>query len=170
MTAASPPVTDPSGALVYSRACWSREHVPGRTDEWRPGITPYEIMIILNPDAEEERQQEMLERVQQILRDGGGSIDHVDDWGRRKIAYAMGKKPDGRYLVLTCSSDPAPVAEAERVMGINRELVIRHQVIRHSRIEAERAKAHGAPAPVDERPEGERERPGRGGRGRRRPR
>jgi small subunit ribosomal protein S6 len=128
-------------------------------------------MIILNPDAEEERQQEMLERVQTILRDGGGTIDHVDDWGRRKIAYAMNKKPDGRFVVLTCSAEPAPVAEAERVMGIAKELVIRHQVIRHNRVEAERAKASGAPMPVDERPDRE-ERPSRGGgRGRgRRPR
>lgn len=118
-------------------------------------------MIILNPDAEEERQQEMLERVQNILRDGGATIDHVDDWGRRKLAYAMDKKSDGRYVVVTCSSETAPVAEAERVMGINKELVIRHQVIRHNRTEAERAKAAGAPMPVDDRPEGER--PGRGG-------
>lgn len=127
-------------------------------------------MIILNPDAEEERQQEMLERVQQILRDSGGTIDHVDDWGRRKLAFAMNKKPDGRYVVVTCSATPEPLAEAERVMSINKELVIRHQVIRHNRVEAERAKAGGAPAPVDERPEGE-QRPSRGGgRGRRRPR
>jgi len=128
-------------------------------------------MIIINPDAEEERQQEMLERVQQILRDGGAQIDHVDDWGRRKIAYAMNKKPDGRYVVLTCSSEAAPVAEAERVMGINKEIVVRHQVIRHNRAQADRAKANGAPVPVDERPEGEgRPNRGGGGRGRRRPR
>lgn len=71
-------------------------------------ITPYEIMIILNPDAEEERQHEMLERVQQIIRDGGGSIDHVNDWGRKKLGYAMEKRTDGRYVVLTCSSPAAP--------------------------------------------------------------
>ncbi|MCB0882272.1 MAG: 30S ribosomal protein S6 [Thermoleophilia bacterium] len=118
-------------------------------------------MIILNPDADEERQQEMLERVQGILREGGGTIDHVDDWGRRKLAYAMDKKADGRYVVLTCSAEVAPVAEAERIMGINKDVVIRHQVIRHSRVEAERAKATGAPLPNDDRPEGER--PSRGG-------
>lgn len=120
-------------------------------------------MIILNPDADEERQQEMLERVQGILREGGGTIDHVDDWGRRKLAYAMDKKPDGRYVVVTCSADVAPVAEAERIMGINKDVVIRHQVIRHSRVEAERAKVSGAPLPNDDRPEGER--PSRGGPG-----
>lgn len=131
-------------------------------------------MIILNPDADEERQQEMLERVQTILRDGGGSVDHVDDWGRRKIAYPMNKKVDGRYVVLTCSTDVAPLNEAERIMGIAKDLVIRHQVIRHNPAEAARAKESGAPLPVDDRPEGERPSRGgggpRGGGGRRRPR
>ncbi len=130
-------------------------------------------MIILNPDAEEERQQEMLERVQTILRDGGGTIDHVNDWGRRKIGYAMRKRPDGRYVVLTCSSPAEPLAEAERVMSINTDVVTRHLVIRHNRVEAERQKSTGAPLPVDDRPEGESrpQRAGRGGGGRgRRPR
>lgn len=130
-------------------------------------------MIILNPDAEEERQQELLERVQQILRDGGGVIDHVDDWGRRKMGYAMRKRPEGRYVVLTCSSGAEPLAEAERVMSISTEVVTRHLVIRHNRAEAERQKASGAPVPVDDRPEGESrpQREGRGGGGRgRRPR
>jgi small subunit ribosomal protein S6 len=139
---------------------------------WRPEITPYEIMIILNPDAEEERQQEMLERVQQLLRDGGGSIDHVNDWGRRKIGYAMRKRADGRYIVITCSSPAEALAEAERVMTINPEVVTRHLVIRHNRVEAERQKASGFPMPVDDRPEGEArpQRAGRGGGRGRRPR
>ncbi|MEZ5080694.1 MAG: 30S ribosomal protein S6 [Thermoleophilia bacterium] len=135
-------------------------------------ITPYEIMIILNPDAEEERQHEMLERVQQIIRDGGGSIDHVNDWGRKKLGYAMEKRTDGRYVVLTCSSPAAPLHEAQRVMGLDRAVVTRHMVVRHSRIEAERQKANGAPMPVDDRPEGETRAPraGRGGGRGRRPR
>ncbi|MCC6831030.1 MAG: 30S ribosomal protein S6 [Thermoleophilia bacterium] len=139
---------------------------------WRPDITPYEIMIILNPDAEEERQQEMLERVQQIIRDGGGVIDQVNDWGRKKIGYQMRKRADGRYVVITCSSPAEALAEAERVMTINVEVVTRHLVIRHNRVEAERQKAQGFPAPVDDRPEGEArpQRAGRGGGRGRRPR
>jgi small subunit ribosomal protein S6 len=127
-------------------------------------------MIILDPDVDEERQQESLERVQQILREAGGEIHHVNDWGRRKLGYAMSKRPDGRYVVLTCDATAEGLDEAERVMAINKEVVIRHQVIRHSRADAERARANGAPVPVDDRPEGE-SRPqrggGRGGRGRR---
>ncbi len=127
-------------------------------------ISPYEIMIILDPDVDEERQQEMLERVQQIIRDEGGVVDHVNDWGRRKLGYAMEKKADGRYVVVTCSASIDGLREAERVMTINREVVIRHMVIVLNRVEAERAKANGAPLPVDDRPEGD-ARPARAGRG-----
>jgi small subunit ribosomal protein S6 len=136
---------------------------------WRPDITPYEIMIILDPDVDEERQQEALERTQQILRDAGGEIHHVNDWGRRKLGYAMSKRTDGRYVVVVCDATPAGLDEAERVMSINKDVVLRHQVIRHNRADAERARANGAPAPVDDRPEGEArpQRAGRGGRGRR---
>ena len=127
-------------------------------------INPYEIMIILDPDVDEERQQEMLERVQQIIRDAGGEVDHVNDWGRRKLGYAMEKKADGRYVIVTCSATVDGLREAERVMTINKEVVVRHMTIVLNTSQAERAKANGAPLPVDDRPEGE-ARPARAGRG-----
>jgi len=128
-------------------------------------------MIILDPDVDEERQQEMLERVQQIIRDAGGVVDHVNDWGRRKLGYVMDKKADGRYVIITCSATVEGLGEAERVMTINKEVVIRHMAILLNTAQAERAKANGAPLPVDDRPEGD-ARPVRTGRGgpRRRPR
>jgi len=128
-------------------------------------------MIILDPDVDEERQQEMLERVQQIIRDAGGVVDHVNDWGRRKLGYVMDKKADGRYVIITCSATVEGLGEAERVMTINKEVVIRHMAILLNTAQAERAKANGAPLPVDDRPEGD-ARPARAGRGgpRRRPR
>jgi small subunit ribosomal protein S6 len=128
-------------------------------------------MIILDPDVDEERQQEMLERVQQIIRDAGGVVDHMNDWGRRKLGYVMDKKADGRYVIVTCSATVDGLREAERVMTINKEVVIRHMVIVQNRVQAERAKTTGAPLPVDDRPDGE-ARPARAGRGgpRRRPR
>jgi small subunit ribosomal protein S6 len=120
-------------------------------------------MIILDPDADEEQQHEILERVQQLIRDGGGAIDHVDDWGRRKIAYPIRKRGDGRYVVITSSGEPASLGEIERVLAIS-DVVLRAFFVRLNRAEAERARAGGAPAPVDAHPEGE-GRPQRGGRG-----
>ena len=120
-------------------------------------------MIILNPDADEEQQEEILSRVQQLVRDGGGTIEHVNDWGRKKISFPMAKHLDGRYVVITCTGDPSSLAEIERILSISKEVVLRALFIRLNRNEAERVRASGSPAPVDTHPEGER--PQRGGRG-----
>ena len=120
-------------------------------------------MIILNPDADEEQQQEILERVQQLIRDGGGEIDHVNDWGRRKIAYPIHKHDDGRYVVIT-SHRRARRARRDRARALHqRTWCCGRFFVRLNRAEAERARAAGAPAPVDTHPEGE-SRPPRGGR------
>ncbi len=128
-------------------------------------------MIILNPDADEEQQQEILERVQQLITDGGGTVAHVNDWGRKKITFPMEKRPDGRYVIITCTGEPTSLPEIERILGINKGVVLRALFIRLNSTEFERAQANGAPAPVDAHPEGERPqrggRPGGGGRGRR---
>lgn len=118
-------------------------------------------MIILNPDADEEQQQEILERVQQLIAEGGGTVAHVNDWGRRKITFPMEKRPDGRYVVITCQGDPTSLPEIERVLSINKGVVLRALFIRLNDDEAERALAGGAPAPVDTHPERD-ERPQRG--------
>ena len=142
---------------------------PGRSTTWELRIAPYEIMLILNANAEEERQEEMIERCQQMLRDGGGVIEHLNDWGRRKLTYPMEKVADGRYVVITCSAEPGSLDEMDRVLAINKDVVLRSMFHRLTSVEAEHASANGAPAPVDDRPEGE-TRPQRGPRagGRRR--
>ena len=90
-------------------------------------------MIILNPDADEEQQQEILERVQQLITDGGGTVEHVNDWGRKKITYPMEKHPDGRYVVITCTGEPTSLAEIERILAINKGVVLRALFIRLNR-------------------------------------
>ena len=131
-------------------------------------------MIILNPDADEEQQQEILERVQQLITDGGGVIEHVNDWGRKKITFPIEKRPDGRYVIITCTGEPTSLPEIERILSINKGVVLRALFIRLNTVEFERAKATGAPAPADVHPEGDRPqrggRPGGGGGRGRRPR
>ncbi len=124
-------------------------------------------MLILNPEADEERQSEMIERVQQIL---GSSVDHVNDWGRKKLNYEIGGTRAGRILVLTADAEPTAIGELRRVVSISKDVVLRSQVVRLTRVEAEHAKENGAPAPVEEKIEAD-SRGGRGSRGpRRRPR
>ena len=127
-------------------------------------ITSYEIMLVINADAAEERQQELLERVQELLRADGGIIYHLNDWGRRKIAFEMDKHSHGRYVVITCETSAGAVLEMQRVLSISRDVALRHTTVKLSRIEAERAISQGSPKPSDDRPEGDRPRGG-GGRG-----
>lgn len=126
-------------------------------------------MLILNPDAPGERHEEIVERVRKIIVDGGGTVDHLNDWGRRKIAYPMAKQSDGVFVVLTCQTTSEQLDEAERILTISKDVVLRARRIRLSRAQGELALAQGAPPPVDERPEPE-ARPRGGPRGgRRRP-
>jgi small subunit ribosomal protein S6 len=121
-------------------------------------------MLILNPEAPAERQEEILARVRQLILDGGGQVDHMNEWGRRKIAYPMAKQADGAYTVFTCSATAETLDELGRVFAISKDVVLRALPIRLNPAQAERARTHGAPVPVDERPEEPRA-PRAGGRG-----
>jgi small subunit ribosomal protein S6 len=127
-------------------------------------------MLILNADAAEEQQEEIIERVRQLVVDGGGEVDHVNDWGPRKITYPMNKQSNGRYVVVTCSAESESLDEIGRVLAISKDVALRSMFHRLGPADAERAKANGAPLPVDDRPEGEQRsrrdgRDGRDGRG-----
>lgn len=135
-----------------------------RAPKGGPKITPYELMVILNPEAQTERQEEILTRVRTLVTDGGGTVDHVNEWGRRKIAYPIAKQQDGQFVVLTCQSTPAVLDEIQRVLSINKDVVLRSNRIRLSRAMAESALAEGSPPPVDEPREPD-SRPRGGGRG-----
>lgn len=125
-------------------------------------------MLILNPDADEERESALLERTRGIL--SSGSVDHVNDWGRKKLGYEVGGSTSGRIVVMTVDAEPSAIDELRRVTAINKDLVLRSQVIRLTAVEAAHAKENGAPAPVEEKIEAD-SRGGRGSRGpRRRPR
>ena len=118
-------------------------------------INAYEIMIIFNPEAGGERHEDIVERVRKLITDGQGEIKHVNDWGERKIAFPINGQGNGRYLVLTCEAQPDSLNEIDRVLAINKDVVLRSQQIRLSRAQAAHQIANGAPPPVDDRPEGE---------------
>lgn len=89
----------------------------------------YEVMIILDPDLEERTVQPSLETFLNVVRADGGTVDNVDIWGRRRLAYEINKKADGIYVVvdLTCTS--ATVQELDRQLSLN-EAVMRTKVVR----------------------------------------
>jgi small subunit ribosomal protein S6 len=89
----------------------------------------YEIMVILDPDVEERKVGPELDRLLNPIRKSGGSVEKVDVWGRRRLAYEIDKKVEGIYAVIDVQSEPAPVQELDRVLNLQ-ETVLRTKVLR----------------------------------------
>ena len=92
----------------------------------------YEMMIILDPGLEEHTIQPSLDQFLTVIRDGGGSVDKVDVWGRRRLAYEIDKKSEGIYAVIDMNAEPGTVRELDRQLGLN-EAVLRTKVLRPER-------------------------------------
>ena len=89
----------------------------------------YEMMIILDPGLEENTIQPSLDQFLTVIRDGGGSVDKVDVWGRRRLAYEIDKRSEGIYAVIDMMAMPDSVAELDRQLSLN-EAVLRTKVMR----------------------------------------
>lgn len=89
----------------------------------------YEIMAILDPEADEQTVAGVVDRITQILSDREGEVANVDRWGRRKLAYEINRKSEGNYVLVVFKSDPEALAELDRVLNLADE-VIRFKIIR----------------------------------------
>ncbi|HEU4676771.1 MAG: 30S ribosomal protein S6 [Motilibacteraceae bacterium] len=89
----------------------------------------YELMVILDPDLEERTVAPSLDQFLNVIRNGGGTVEKVDVWGRRRLAYEIKKKPDGIYAVVDLTAEPAVVKELDRQLNLN-EAVLRTKVLR----------------------------------------
>ncbi len=89
----------------------------------------YELMVILDPNLEERTVQPSLETYLNVVRKDGGTVDNVDVWGRRRLAYEIDKNAEGIYAVVTLQAEPATVKELDRQLTLN-ESVLRTKVIR----------------------------------------
>jgi small subunit ribosomal protein S6 len=89
----------------------------------------YEMMIILDPSLEETTVQPSLEQFLTVVTGGGGSVDKVDVWGRRRLAYEIDKRSEGIYAVIDMKAMPDSVAELDRQLSLN-EAVLRTKVMR----------------------------------------
>jgi small subunit ribosomal protein S6 len=89
----------------------------------------YELMVILDPDLEERTVAPSLDQFLGVVRQGGGSVEKVDVWGRRRLAYEISKKVEGIYAVLDVTAEPATITELDRQLNLN-EAVLRTKVLR----------------------------------------
>jgi small subunit ribosomal protein S6 len=86
-------------------------------------------MVILDPDLEERTVAPSLDTYLNVVRQDGGSVDNVDVWGKRRLAYEINKKNEGIYAVVQLQAEPATVKELDRQLTLN-ESVVRTKVTR----------------------------------------
>ena len=93
----------------------------------------YEVMVILDPDLEEKTVAPSLDTFLNVIKADGGSVNQVDVWGRRRLAYEINHKTDGIYAVLDITATVAAVTELDRQLGLN-EAVRRTKVRRPAEV------------------------------------
>ena len=92
-------------------------------------LRAYEVMVILDPDLEERTVAPSLDTYLNVVRQDGGSVEKVDVWGRRRLAYEIDKNAEGIYAIIELQAEPATVKELDRQLSLN-ESVLRTKVIR----------------------------------------
>jgi small subunit ribosomal protein S6 len=88
----------------------------------------YELVIIIQPDLEEDAVKGIIEKIQGWISDAGGSITKIDNWGKRRMAYEINKRRDGQYVLFEMQMPPTYSAELERNLRFL-ESVIRFSII-----------------------------------------
>ena len=89
----------------------------------------YEIMIILDPETDERTVASSLEKLLQVVPNNGGTVDKIDIWGKRRLAYDIKKKSEGFYVVVDMTTAPETAQELDRQLGLN-ESVLRTKLLR----------------------------------------
>jgi small subunit ribosomal protein S6 len=89
----------------------------------------YELMIILDPDLEERTIKPSLDKFLSVVTKDKGTLDNVDLWGKRRLAYDINKKSEGIYAVVNFTAESATAKELDRQLGLN-ESVLRTKLLR----------------------------------------
>jgi small subunit ribosomal protein S6 len=89
----------------------------------------YEVMVILDPTLEERTIAPSLDAFLSVVKNDGGTVEKVDVWGRRRMAFEINKHAEGIYAVVDLTANPSAVQELDRQLNLN-ESVLRTKVLR----------------------------------------
>ena len=95
----------------------------------------YELMVILTPEIDERTVAPTLDKFLKVITNDGGSIDKVDIWGKRRLAYEIQKKNEGIYAVVNFTATSAATQELDRQLKLN-ESIMRTKVLRAEEAQA----------------------------------
>lgn len=93
----------------------------------------YELMVILNPEIDERQVGANLDKFLKVITTDGGTIENIDIWGKRRLAYEIQKKTEGIYAVVNFT------ATAETTQELDRQLNLSEQIMRTKVLRAEDA-------------------------------
>ena len=110
-------------------------------------MTTYEILLMLDPEGAEPHQDELIARVRELVERGGGTWRSHDAWGRRRLAYEIGKKAEGVYHLVVFEAGAETLDEISRVLKID-DAVMRHMATKHIEGSRTTAPRDDTPAPA----------------------
>ena len=89
----------------------------------------YEMMIIIDPTVDERNLGIFVDKLLQVVPAEGGSVEKVDIWGKRRLAYDINKRSEGIYVVVNMKSTPSTAQELDRQLALN-EVILRTKLLR----------------------------------------
>ena len=91
----------------------------------------YELLFFVAPSIDEDSRAAVMKRIETTIADGKGTVDNVDVWGKRKLAYEIDGLTDGDYTLIDFHANPENVAELDRVLRIT-DAVVRHMIVKRT--------------------------------------
>ena len=92
----------------------------------------YENIFVAHPSLDEEAVKALIEKFKGVIENGGGTVDNVDFWGKRKLAYEIAKVNEGYYTLINCTASPELPKELDRVLRIT-DGIIRHMIVKEEK-------------------------------------
>ena len=89
----------------------------------------YELTVIISPETDDEKAEALKSQVRALITQGGGEITGEEDWGRRKLAYPIGKHSEGNYFLARFNLDAVPAKQLESTFNLTED-VIRYLLVR----------------------------------------
>ena len=110
-------------------------------------MNQYEIMYVIDAALEDSARNELINRFSELVQKNGGEVERVDEWGKRRLAYAINYKTEGYYVLMYVKAPADLPREIERNLQIS-EQVLRYLVIRYeAQLPAKREPLKPAPLP-----------------------
>jgi small subunit ribosomal protein S6 len=89
----------------------------------------YENLFIVKPDVPEEEVDPFIEQMRGVVTNAGGTVDKAEKWGKRRLAYKVGRYREGAYILFQFAADAATVKEFERRLRVA-DMVLKYLTVR----------------------------------------